>query len=1514
MIRMKIKLLIFLLLLLSSFAYAGEVSGELKKWHKVSVTFNGPSVSEDANPNPFLDYRLNVTFTAPSGKTFLVPGFYTADGDSANSSASSGNKWRVHFAPSETGAWSYIASFRQGSGVAIDSNPNAGSATSFDGESGSFVIADTDKTGVDLRGKGLLRYTGGHYLRFAEKEEYFLKGGADSPENFLGYFEFDGTSNAADPVSTPGLQDGLHRYTPHVAHWTAGDPTWSGGKGRGIIGAINYLSSKGGNSIYFLTYNVDGGDGSDTWPWTSSNERKRFDVSKLDQWEIVFSHMTKKGIQLHVVLSENENDTALGGLTENRKLYYRELVARFSHHLALIWNIGEESDNSDSEVKQFAQFIRDLDPYDHPITVHTHSDRVDRYNGLYDSPHMEATSIQGDIYRYNAWAKEVRQKSANAGRKWVVFGDESYSNTQDVKANLSNLDALRKAALWGNLMGGGSGVEWYFGYQGNFGDVQSEDWSVVGPLWDQTAFAIYFMKSFDLEQMSPNDSLVTGVNNAKVLARVGDSYAIYLENGGNPSLQLPSGSYMVKWFDPKTGQFVNGSSVTSTGNPVSLGSPPFGGDAAILVASTNSIVAQSVNVFQESNGIVVMEAESVAPVGEWRLQTSENGYTGNGYYNWVVQNSSEVYQTPGQGVLEYSFNITNPGDYTVILRSNKCCGALDAYNDAFVAMNNGPFVKMFKEGTSEGFDWAKRLEPSTHVFEESATYTLAAGVNKFKISARSANFKIDRIHIYNKTFFSGNEFDPTLPESTQSGVSITTTPNNPTNSNGNNYGPENPAPGVDPAHCWVTPTDFSPLAKLEPTQPFPYANYTDLYAGTIASDLYVNPNPSFRVFDISTYSSQCVNLWERTFTPSTALYLDENIDTDAEPGEPGFGSNLLFRRLLGNNTPIRADFRYCDGTYLWQGTGSFEASLAEQQFATRNLSVDVSYNNELWLNALQKKIHVLQNNAFFESLTLLEEGETGEDQIVKELLTNEEKEVHLLVKNNGNTFWLAAGPEDFPQTGSYQLNLETSQSGVAPFAIESELVSTDYPNRLRIPAETYNSVCDETTGYCKFNQAVNPGDAAQFSFTIRAPETPGSYTLYAQMVQVGGNYFGERLAIPIEVTQNDFGASCTIDLVGENGTHAGKSFAAGEFKSVNAGSSYRLRIHYQNGGQTSWNTVGENYRFELSSRNSLPLSVSSLNPPFKITEPSSIPYQSTGTIEIPNVAVTTNPNESTINLSLQLKRGINQSVGMPCSIKVPVDRTFDAEGQILIIDEETGTEIDPSDPLFAERPYLMVVEVKNKGSVWAPYSSTTRGTLWNGTGSSEGYLSLRDGTGSTDEDALEGIYTPGEIFSNLTGRYALRNSSTAVESETMRRSNEILRTFAREGTVNVSFSMIENGNRFFGTFGSPIQRTVTVLPRPLEPRCESFGGAAFIDQNADIAVKYFDLGSGPVTIVSPICPGGSILGAEPTDVRCNAADQTCRYRCNVFLTEGLYPVTVTLQSGSTTVSCTGNVSVQPPNQ
>ena len=51
-----------LLVEFSAWAAESSISGELRQWHKVTLTLEGPHASEDGTLNPFLDYRMQVTF------------------------------------------------------------------------------------------------------------------------------------------------------------------------------------------------------------------------------------------------------------------------------------------------------------------------------------------------------------------------------------------------------------------------------------------------------------------------------------------------------------------------------------------------------------------------------------------------------------------------------------------------------------------------------------------------------------------------------------------------------------------------------------------------------------------------------------------------------------------------------------------------------------------------------------------------------------------------------------------------------------------------------------------------------------------------------------------------------------------------------------------------------------------------------------------------------------------------------------------------------------------------------------------------------------------------------------------------------------------------------------------------------------------------------------------------------------------------------------------------------------
>ncbi len=578
-------------------AGTATLGGEARKWHKVSLTMDGDFYVEDSGVNPFTDARMQVHFVHPaSGSTYEVPGFFAADGDAANSSSKQGNAWRVNFTPDQAGDWLFLVSFRTGPFVSIDLDPFAGSPSSIDGYSGSFYVAPSSTSETGFHRQGRLEYVGQGYKRFRDTGEYYLKGGADSPENFLGYYEFDSTFDIGGPpnaLNNSVYGDGLHHYDAHLADYAGlGGGLWKGTQGQRIQGALNYLATKGMNSVYFLTYNSDFGDGQEVWPWTVWFNKLFFDVSKLAQWGIVFDHMTELGLAMNVVTQERENDQIIdwGNLGPERKLYYRELVARFSHNLAVTWNLGEENRASDGERMSFADYLRALDPYDHPITVHTSPSQVEQiYEPLLGFENFDGPALQ--IFPDQVYEETVNWStlSEQTGRPWVVQCDELMPAEQGVVPDSVDFwhTNIRRDALWGNLMALGAGIEYYFGYTHPNDDLTCEDWRSRDQMWNLTHYAIsrfhQFLPFWEMERA--ND--LTSTPDDWVLAQRGEVYAVYQKFSTSTDLDLEGSTdtFTVDWINPRfLGALLSGSVETVTGpGVVSLGDPPFGGDAFLLV-------------------------------------------------------------------------------------------------------------------------------------------------------------------------------------------------------------------------------------------------------------------------------------------------------------------------------------------------------------------------------------------------------------------------------------------------------------------------------------------------------------------------------------------------------------------------------------------------------------------------------------------------------------------------------------------------------------------------------------------------------------------------------------------------------------------------------------------------------------------------------------------------------------------------------------------------------------------
>lgn len=562
-------------------------------WSALTLSFTGPETSELDSLNPFLNYLLQVEFRNGENRQ-IIRGFYAADGQAGETSATSGAIWQARFAPDNEGEWSYDARLYKGTNVALSKDMTHAESVPLKQATGSFVVIPPKANDGSFSAKGRLTASEG-FFKFEGSEKYFIKVGANSPENFLGYVGFDGTyrMKATAREGEASTSDIIHQYKKHLQDWKTGDPTWGRGKGKEIIGAVNYLASKGMNSIYFLTMNIDG-DGRDVWPYESPDDFTRFDVSKLEQWEVLFEHMQSNGILLHVVLQETENETLFDGGDTGpiRQLYFYELIARFGHHLGLVWNLGEENGpaswspvgQNNVQRQAMAKFLKQNDPYNHPVLLHTHSHdplREDILKDILGFEYLDGLSLQQDEREQVAEVVQTwKEKSREAGNPWVITMDEIgmwHTGALTDSAD-SNHPTLMRHALWGSLLSGGAGVEWYFGARHPHNDLTSEDWRKRDQLWEISNNAKSFFESYvPWWSMTPQHGLVYE-KGAFCLSRKSEEYVIYLPETNSSTLDLTGigDTYSVHWYDPQRGGALQKGTVSSIagGKRVTLGNSP----------------------------------------------------------------------------------------------------------------------------------------------------------------------------------------------------------------------------------------------------------------------------------------------------------------------------------------------------------------------------------------------------------------------------------------------------------------------------------------------------------------------------------------------------------------------------------------------------------------------------------------------------------------------------------------------------------------------------------------------------------------------------------------------------------------------------------------------------------------------------------------------------------------------------------------------------------------------------
>lgn len=195
--------------------------------------------------------------------------------------------------------------------------------------------------------------------------------------------------------------------------------------------------------------------------------------------------------------------------------------------------------------------------------------------------------------------------------------------------------------------------------------------------------------------------------------------------------------------------------IPTNGGSTNAPAPPAGVDPVVNLPVTESI-------FQEVDGRIIIEAESVPLDGDWIYDTTEPGYTGTSYIRYMPSWIGAI-DSQSKGVLIYKLRITNPGKYRMALKhSHKGAPERDKWNDCWTLMgiDIAPYGSIRKTYHSindtqfhsgVGFTYTTTHDNYGVIAQQDGhfsqpLYDLEAGDHYFFIVGRSGGYRLDKIH------------------------------------------------------------------------------------------------------------------------------------------------------------------------------------------------------------------------------------------------------------------------------------------------------------------------------------------------------------------------------------------------------------------------------------------------------------------------------------------------------------------------------------------------------------------------------------------------------------------------------------------------------------------------------------------------------------------------------------------------------------------------------------------------
>ncbi|MEO9891931.1 DUF4038 domain-containing protein [Aurantibacter sp.] len=515
-------LLTSIFLLLYSFFLSAQSTGNIPQWNTLEITLS----AKETYKNPYTDVDVWAIFINEENDEFKRPAFW--DG---------GNKWKVRFAPNDSkGSWTWksYASNSRDKGL----NNQKGSFRSIENTSSNKLIK-----------KGLLKMSKGHRNIVHNSNEPFLMVG-DTPWAIpfratleqVEYYAKERQAKGYNTVLLMTLQPDMKAEGPNKRNTELGFKRAFEDLSNGHLNEINI--------DYFKYY-----DGI---------------IETLIAHEIVPVHQPVfhgfgwKGLEvLGKTIAPDEYER-----------YCKYLLARYGSSPA-IWLLGGDHNGKDPGVLESGEMIEEWDCYAQPTGIHYNP--CDDYLADWANGEREHCFHNNKTYHDKEWLDFQWAQTGHDGAhlyhkvermynylpiKGAANGEPTYEGMRDGKKGLG---WWQGEEAWMQLMHGGTmgvvyGAATLWQWKISATEKGWESWTDQATSWKEAMElegSIYvgmvgkILSDYNLTDIQKRWDLS---NNKPLLAKEGELYISYLNNGGAIEIKNIPLVLNYQWVDPKTGK------------------------------------------------------------------------------------------------------------------------------------------------------------------------------------------------------------------------------------------------------------------------------------------------------------------------------------------------------------------------------------------------------------------------------------------------------------------------------------------------------------------------------------------------------------------------------------------------------------------------------------------------------------------------------------------------------------------------------------------------------------------------------------------------------------------------------------------------------------------------------------------------------------------------------------------------------------------------------------------------